>query len=250
MCSVLNDKMCSGRLTLQIVTLPYPLLLQKSARETLKLALKGQIVIVDEAHNLMDAISSANSASLGIAQLERSIAHVTSYVQRFRNRLKGKNRVYVTQILRLLHSILGCARSKLQMNPKHEQVIKPGELMAGKGVDQINPHKLSLYLQESKLALKVESYAQNQQEKENAKTPEKMEPHIKGQDLTTAQAFLLCLMNPSDEGIIYLTPTDGEPRLRYTLLDPRSHFQDIVEDARSVVLAGGTMSPVRCSANL
>lgn len=33
--------------------------------------------------------------------------------------------------------------------------------------------------------------------------------------------------------------------LKYQLLNPSSDFMDVVEEARAVVLAGGTMSPVR-----
>ncbi len=36
---------------MQLVTLPYNLLLQKSAREALGIDLKDQIVIIDEAHS-------------------------------------------------------------------------------------------------------------------------------------------------------------------------------------------------------
>ena len=51
-------------LTYKIVTLPYPLLLQKSAREALGLSLKNHVVIIDEAHNLMDAIAGIHSQSI------------------------------------------------------------------------------------------------------------------------------------------------------------------------------------------
>jgi Rad3-related DNA helicase len=37
----------------EIVTLPYNLMLMKSAREALKIEIKGNIVIFDEAHNSM-----------------------------------------------------------------------------------------------------------------------------------------------------------------------------------------------------
>lgn len=226
----------------EIVTLPYPLLLQKSARETLKLILKGQVIIIDEAHNLMDAISSANSALVSLSQLDRATEQLTSYVQAFKNRLKGKNRVYVTQILRLLHSVGKATRGKLQLRNGAEMIIANTELMAGKGVDQINSHKLSVYLQESRLALKVEGFARHRQEKEDPNHNEKK--RMRWDDLTAAQAFLLCLMNPSAEGIIYLSCQDSQYVLRYTLLDPKTHFRDIVEDARAVILAGGTMSPM------
>lgn len=206
------------------------------------MALKGQIIIIDEAHNLMDAIAGANSATVSIRQIERSISGVTSYAQRFKTRLKGKNRAYVAQLLRLLHSVATCVTNRLQSAPKEEQIVTVSDLMSGKGVDQINTHKLSLYLQESKLALKVEGYARSRTEKEKKSTTETKELHQ--DDLTSSQAFLLALMNPSAEGVIYLSPAEPEALLRYSLLDPKNHFRDIVEDARAVILAGGTMSPM------
>ena len=58
------------------------------------------------------------------------------------------------------------------------------------------------------------------------------------------QNFLIVLMNPASEGRFFVTVEHGDTHIRYTLLDPREHFRDIVEDARAVILAGGTMSPM------
>ena len=75
------------------MTLPYNLLIQKTAREALGIDLTNQIVIIDEAHNLMDSIIGIYSVSISLAQLQTSRAQLTMYLQKFRNRLKGKNRV-------------------------------------------------------------------------------------------------------------------------------------------------------------
>jgi chromosome transmission fidelity protein 1 len=91
----------------EIVTLPYPLLLQKSARDALGISLKGHVVIIDEAHNLMDAISGIYGISVTLGHLKKSRAQLGFYLQKFKNRLKGKNRVYVAQVLRLVDSLTG-----------------------------------------------------------------------------------------------------------------------------------------------
>ena len=100
----------------EIVTLPYPLLLQKSARDALGLSLKGHVVIIDEAHNLMDAISGIHGVEISLKQLRRARAQLGVYLQKFRNRLKGKNRVYIAQVVRVIDSLAGYLEGRLQ-NP-------------------------------------------------------------------------------------------------------------------------------------
>jgi chromosome transmission fidelity protein 1 len=218
----------------EILMLPYPLLLQKSARDALGIPIKGHVVIIDEAHNLMDAIAETYSITITLSQLDMAISQVTRYAQRFKNRLKGKNRVYLTQLLRLMTATADCLRQYSTNNRQNEVEVSPGQLMAGKGVDQIRPHKLIRYLQESKLAYKVEGYVDAEEKRPSS--------HATGL-LMNLQNFLVVLMNPSNEGRFFCSREDQEMSVRYTLLDPREHFRDIVEDARAVILAGGTMSP-------
>jgi chromosome transmission fidelity protein 1 len=118
--------------------------------------------------------------------------------------------------------------------------------MSGKGVDQINPYKLSRYLQESKLARKVDGYVEFSQKQAD----EQAKPKATMPVLFHIQSFLLPLMNPSAEGRLFYTKTQGDLQLNYMLLDPTNHFREIVEDARAVILAGGTMSPVSVPCNL
>lgn len=225
----------------KIVTLPYPLLLQKSAREALNLSIKNHVVIIDEAHNLMDAISNIHSVTVTLSQLQTSLFQLTTYARKFKTRLKGKNRSYVAQVIRLVSSIADHLQSVLKNNPALEGSVQPSDLMAGKGVDQINPYKLSRFLQESKLARKVDGYVDFSQKQDETLSKAKTTTPV----LFHVQSFLLSLMNPSAEGrLFYLKVQDGI-QLNYMLLDPTNHFRDIVEEARAVILAGGTMSPVR-----
>ena len=228
------------------MTLPYPLLLQRSAREALNLSIKDHVVIIDEAHNLMDAISNIHSVTVSLSQLQTSISQLTTYARKFKNRLKGKNRSYVAQVIRLVSSIADYLRSINESKKPPEGSLQASDLMAGKGVDQINPYKLSRYLQESKLARKVDGYVEfssHDQVSGNTQGKDMQQPSTPV--LFHVQSFLLPLMNPSDEGRLFYQKSQGDVQLRYMLLDPTNHFREIVEDARAVILAGGTMSPVR-----
>jgi chromosome transmission fidelity protein 1 len=234
----------------EIVTLPYPMLLQKSAREALGVSVKGHVVIVDEAHNLMDAIAGIYGVTVSLIQLKRSRAQLGMYLQRFRNKLKGKNRVYVAQVVRLVDSLAGYLEGKSGM--KGGGVVEASELLAGKGVDQINLYKLLRYLQESKLARKVEGYilltetASNNGNGATKAAKGEQPSEASTPTLQHIQSLLVALTNPSKEGRLFYTkdPDSSGMLLKYMLLDPTHHFKEIVSEARAVILAGGTMSPM------
>jgi hypothetical protein len=68
------------------------------------------------------------------------------------------------------------------------------------------------------------------------------------------ESFLLSLSNADADGRVLMSSTPPPPgstedkkpviTLKYLLLNPTDHFRDVVEQTRSVVLAGGTMEPV------
>jgi chromosome transmission fidelity protein 1 len=226
----------------EMVTLPYPLLLQKTAREALGISVKGHVVIVDEAHNLMDAVEGICSAQVTASQLRLARESLMTYLQKFRNRLKGSNRMYVTQVVRVIDSLIQVA-TPLQADKTAGGVIQPDALLAGKGVDQINLTKLVQYISQSKLARKVEGYVSYLKSAES-KPGEQSLQLLETPTLTQIQNFLTTLMNPSKEGRFFWSKDNGSVVLRYMLLDPSEHFRDIVENARALILAGGTMSPM------
>lgn len=117
--------------------------------------------------------------------------------------------------------------------------------MKSKGIDQINLFKLVKYVQESKLAFKIESYASYVEENAQAGTPT---PSPSTPVLHILLSFVVALTNPSDEGRIFYEKinTDNSTadiKLSYLLLSPTHAFSSIAQSARAVILAGGTMSP-------
>ena len=228
----------------EVVTLPYPLLLQRTAREALGVELKGNVVIIDEAHNLNSAIADTMSVIMPLSHLDLAHQQLLEYCQKFQKKLKGKNSTYIVQIIRLIKS----CKSRLEQaktSKNAETTLLANDLISAvKGADQIQPHKLVRYIQESKLVYKVEGYAEllnDEIQLANTSTAKQNQP--KGV-LAEFQNLLAVIMNPATEGRFFISRNDQEVVLKYTLLDPQAHFEDIVKEARAVILAGGTMSPM------
>ena len=60
---------CKFCVNFQLVVLPYNILLHKSTREACGIKLDGNVVIIDEAHNLIDTISSVYSVEITGSQV-------------------------------------------------------------------------------------------------------------------------------------------------------------------------------------
>ncbi|PWN33962.1 DNA repair helicase [Meira miltonrushii] len=234
-----------------IVTMPYNLLLNASARDSLNIELKGAIVIIDEAHNLIDTILATHTVLVSSWQIQRAISQINDYLDKFSSRLKGTNEINLQKLLLTLRSLDTSCTNAVQ---NKAQSMTPAELMRkiGGNIDQINLLELDRWLRETKIARKIAGYADRKLRVE-ASTEETMQrvSHSGISALHTIESFLLALTNRDLDGRIYFSTTselakNGEKQwsLKYQLLNPAEVFSDIVKDARSVILAGGTMEPI------
>ncbi|KXH40037.1 DNA repair helicase [Colletotrichum nymphaeae SA-01] len=229
----------------EIVTLPYPLLLQKNARDALGIKLEGNVVIVDEAHNIMDAVANVYASEVKLSELRRARQMLGIYVKKFGKKLKGENRVMVGQVGRVVEGLIEWMDGQLKVKST-QGIVDSKTLLRCKGVDQINLFRLIQYIQESKLAYKIESYVAHVEEEAADAGHVKASPRSSTPVLHILSSFLISLTNLSSEGRIFYEKLATNPpdiQLSYLLLSPTHAFSTIATSARAVVLAGGTMSP-------
>ncbi|KAI5957436.1 CHL1 [Candida theae] len=215
----------------EIVSLPYQLLFQKSSREAWGLDIKDAIVIIDEAHNVVDSITSLYAVKITISQLNKVIQSLKVYLSKFAKRLNSGNRINITKLTKIC-KVLAKFMELEQPSPGAE--VKPEDIFENSTGDLVNIHKLDEYLTKSKIAYKIESYMEKTETEFSTTTPVLFE----------IAKFLRALTNPGKEGKFYWDKTGDEFELRYMLLDPSVIFNEIVTQARCVLLCGGTMEPM------
>lgn len=91
--------------TAEIVALPYNLLFQKETRESFNINLKNQIVIIDEAHNLIDTIASIHSVEITDQHVTQCLAQLTNYIARYKSRFAAKNMLYLKHLVNILNTL-------------------------------------------------------------------------------------------------------------------------------------------------
>ncbi|GJN89219.1 hypothetical protein Rhopal_002198-T1 [Rhodotorula paludigena] len=242
----------------EVVTLPYNMLMQKTTREALGLSLKEfvfHIVVVDEAHNLIDSILSLHSVSVTKSQLLTIRQALLTYIQKFRARFTGLNATYLKQLALLLKGLSEFADTWAK-NGKKEEMLQVAKIFGAGGpnaLDQINIRKLDEYLQKSKIARKIGGYVDSLAEEKTAQGRRAVRANAT-RALHQIQQFILSLANADRDGRVLLSQegkvsgkegaSKVEVTLKYMLLAPAESFREVAEEARSVVLAGGTMAPM------
>ncbi|MPC34406.1 putative ATP-dependent DNA helicase DDX11 [Portunus trituberculatus] len=290
----------------QVVVLPYNTLLHRRTRESYGINLSGNVVVVDEAHNLLETISNIHSVFVSLRQLQGAHAQLSQYLQRYSSRLSPTNLLYLKQILFFMHAIikmLGGGSKRVVASGASS--VTPGSRMllvynflAETFTDNLNLFKLVQYIEKSKIAHKLHSFSQHFEgsvkinkpshkapvtsptsstssflaklsaskqtpaKQTQAKSKENVKPEmtktkeqqqeeegeevVMGSPLMQVTELLRALQHPTADGRVLVT-VGSQPRhssIKYLLLNPASHFQDIVTQCRSVVVAGGTMQPI------
>ncbi|KAG5648406.1 hypothetical protein DXG03_004980 [Asterophora parasitica] len=248
----------------ELITLPYNLLLQRSAREALGIDLTDQIVIIDEAHNLISTLLSLSTTHLPFTTLATSFMQVCTYVSKFRNRLGPANLLHLKRLVVFLDALKkyvlewresriakpATARTGMSTQTEKVEVMTAVELLErlGRKASGINLLEIEKYLRSSKVARKIAGYSDKEVEKNGGKCCKQRPRRGEIPPLHIVEAFLVSLTGATEDGRVTFSLT-GSPgsevvELKYQLLNPSPPFKDVVDAARSVVLAGGTMSPI------
>eukprot|EP00899_Mesostigma_viride_P006276 jgi/Mesvir1/1564/Mv25078-RA.3 len=297
-----------------LITLPYTSLLHQATRESLGVSLRGNVVIIDEAHNLVDAINALHSCQVSGAQVSAALRCVQGYLSRFQSMLGDGNLRHLRTLVLVLQATLRVLRGVVeagadsqgslqavatptlppetqeqqQQQPHQQQqqqrqrlqrskgslpvngdkdtgdggggggtvsrMVTVNGFLLGAGIDHVNLFKLQAYLRGNNVLAKLSSYAE-QQEAQPEDTPEdgnklegsKPPPHWSTLGcLHGVASFLAALTNADKDGRMLLTITGAlaTSSVKFVMLNAAAQFQQVVDEARAVILIGGTLQPV------
>lgn len=135
-----------------LIAVPYSMVLSSTTRDSVGLDLTNAVVIFDEAHNLIDAISSAHSAAISPSQLAAAADQLQQYIQRYKARLRGSNLFYCQQLLRLLTAVAAFLTTRTD---KSATLLGVAAFFAQCDVSELNTFKLARFLSDQGLSRKV-----------------------------------------------------------------------------------------------
>ncbi|XP_025926106.1 ATP-dependent DNA helicase DDX11 isoform X3 [Apteryx rowi] len=196
----------------QLVVLPYQMLLHEATRSAAGISLKDQVVIIDEAHNLIDTITCIHSAEVSGSQLCCAHSQLLQYMERYRKRLKAKNLMYIKQILYLLQQFVSVLGGNVNQNPNSQAISQTGTVLKSindflfqSQIDNINLFKVQRYCEKSLISRKLFGFV------ERYGAPTVVKTNKENRKLAGLQNFLLSLQQGSDkEGALQSLPVEAE----------------------------------------
>lgn len=267
----------------QLITMPYSSLVHRQTRESLGVrSLKDCVVIVDEAHNLIDAVIQAHSVQLSLEHLTQVHGQLGRYFTKYKLKLKPKNQSRIKQVLTIMNNV----RSFLERTMKDEasnsnsqqhqfepmvditshttsKLMKINDFLFKTQLDNVNMLTVVDFLERSELTRKLQGFAEKyewtqQEDCSDGKVVRHQrrsrQPEYTGSDDGSSSqsaihnfiAFLIALANQDKNGRIIheFHSIEGRSNIRFVLLNPSVYFKDIVNEAKSVILTGGTMEPL------
>ncbi|XP_068825886.1 ATP-dependent DNA helicase DDX11 isoform X4 [Capricornis sumatraensis] len=265
----------------QLVVLPYQMLLHAPTRQAAGIRLQGQVVVIDEAHNLIDTITNIHSIEVRGSQLCQAHSQLLQYTERYGKRLKAKNLMYIKQLLYLLEKFVAVLGGNIKQNPNTQNLSQAGtelktinDFLFQSEIDNINLFKVRRYCEKSKISRKLLGFTERYgavlvpsmeqpklsgfqdflQSLQPGATAAPATPAEAGEDLSPRPAsplmhvegFLEALTTANQDGRVILSRQGSlsQSSLKFLLLNPAVHFAQVVKECRAVIIAGGTMQPV------
>ncbi|KAJ6222187.1 hypothetical protein RDWZM_000732 [Blomia tropicalis] len=151
-----NLKACpyyASRLSLsdaEIVILPYNIIFHKGTRESFGIDLTDSIVIVDEAHNLLETISNIYSVQIRCGQLQIIMELVTKYLTKYYSRFNPTNLMYLKQLISILKNMIN-----LMQQSKSNGTIDTLDFVLKLELGHINIYRLIKFIEDSHIASKL-----------------------------------------------------------------------------------------------
>lgn len=278
------------------------MLLHKKTRDQLDINIKDSIVIIDEAHNLLDTIASIHSAEITAAQLQSVHQQLNAYKTKYLDRFSTKNLLRLNQLISIANRFM-----KMIMKPPNEskpqtqtdvnvefisQMVLTHELLDDVNISYGNLFDIIKFCEETRLAQKINGFAlryanvdvsvkpttgskkpshlsylqelshkqaNKNQKQTNKQTNQQKEEPVQESEKPAATnnlgsasviriflSFLEALLEKSTDGRILLSKhqkIQSKSFMKYLLLNASEPFATLLNECRSIIVAGGTMQP-------
>ena len=234
-------------------------------------------MVFDEAHNLSSALSEIHSPRVTRDMLTQSLRQLEAYHARYADRLSSLSHSFLIHLQTVLRALLAVLTSPPPALGR-VSVLRTDAFLRLLRVEDINLFDLLRFVAAKRILFKLNGFV-DRMRGEESEGGGKSEGEIGGKSegggksgnegggksegggkreiggksegdglapishFPVVRAFIGALTSDSEDTNIVVDCGDT-PFVQLLLLNPESHFETIIQDARSVIITGGTLQPV------
>ena len=228
-------------------------------------------MVFDEAHNLSSALSEIHSPRVTRDMLALSLRQLEAYHARYADRLSSLSHSFLIHLQTVLRALLAVLTSPPPALGR-VSVLRTDAFLRLLRVEDINLFDLLRFVAAKRILFKLNGFV-DRMRGEESEGGGKSEGEIGGKSegggksgnegggkreiggkreseglapishFPAVLAFIGALTSDSEDTKIVVDCGDT-PFVQLLLLNPESHFETIIQDARSVIITGGTLQPV------
>lgn len=196
---------------------------------------QNQVVIFDEAHNLINAISDLFSPTVTLSMLSSSHSQIDAYYQRYSDRLSSESHSFIIHLQTILKALIHLLTTK-PSNFGMVNIFMVNRFIQHLHLESINFFDILHFITSKRIVQKLNGFVDTLGE--DGKPPVSHFPAVTD--------FILALTNDNEDARVVVSYSkESGPFLRFLLLNPSVYFKEIVDECRSVIFTGGTLQPVR-----
>ena len=233
------------------------------------------MVLFDEAHNLITALSEIYSPRVTKEMLSVSLSQLRAYYERYADRLSSLSYSFLIQLQSIVQSLL-----QLLTTPPASlgevSVLPTDQFLLLLHLEGVNLFDILHFIAAQRIVNKLNGFVDRMGEGDNKKVDGGMSKNggdnlIKNESENKSKnesdnanrsednnsnktprvshfpavlSFIASLTSEADDTRIVVSCDRNCPYVQLLLLNPEAHFTPIVRDVRSVIITGGTLQPV------
>ncbi|UKJ88766.2 RNA helicase [Theileria orientalis] len=214
-----------------VVLAPYVTIINESIRESMGIRIKNNIVIFDEGHNLIDAITESHSCKLNLMGLKDLLEQLKGYLNKFKSEIKGVVLERINEIMKFVKALIdGLTKGEEPEN------MKITTFNVKYGLEEFKFHEIINFLSSTQFCRHLRGYAERQYHiKMNLDFSEKIVCYTSM--IYTLKSFIYSLLYCDSNDQILVSKDESDKVIE---IFPVAS----VRDARSVIVMSGTLSPI------
>ena len=267
--------------TSQFIISPYNNILNKRIKNNININLQNNIIIFDEAHNIIENILECANTDINNNELISLLISLFLYYNKYKTKLNPTNNLCLRQIVAIIKIFLNCINKIIKdeknktnnKEGKEEYInIKLSDFTIENKLNNYDFYKLTKFIDDSELSNKIQWTLQkeinnikNDKKNEyNKKIYDTLYPQIKqyininsdnfdnflnknlqiiisSNPLNKLCLLLVGILNVDDDGLLLYDKKLN--KLKFILINPIRDFNCLIKEAKCIIFIGGTMKP-------